>query len=167
MMSALLIAQLTHLARIEIPILVLLCVLVIFVGFHFKRAANSSEEIFPAGRKMTAWIAGLSFVSANLRSVALMGWAGSAYPCGILAGHCGMGAAPALILDLIGAGGWTHLKARIAHNVGNPSYTHVGRARALAYGLVQLPYGAWERFEHHAPTPFSTILTQPSAGGFC
>ncbi len=36
---------------------------------------------------MTAWIAGLSFLSANLGSLELMGWAGSAYQYGILAAH--------------------------------------------------------------------------------
>jgi hypothetical protein len=36
---------------------------------------------------MSAWIAGLSFISANLGSLELMGWAGSAYQYGILAMH--------------------------------------------------------------------------------
>ena len=51
-----------------------------------------------AGREMTAWIAGLSFVSANLGSLELMGWAGSAYQYGILATHWyWIGAIPAMI----------------------------------------------------------------------
>ncbi len=233
-MSALLTAQLTHLAPIDILILVLYYVLVIFVGFYVKRATNTSEQFFLAGREMTAWIAGLSFVSANLGSLELMGWAGSAYQYGILAAHWyWIGAIPAMlflgivmmpfyyiskthsvpgylqlrfgeearalsavsfglmtilmsgvnmyamalvmkvilgwninfsiwigavtvtvyvmlgglrsaiinevvqfvliwagaalvpILGLIEAGGWNNLKAQIAHNVGNPSYTHM------------------------------------------
>ena len=47
---------------------------------------------------MTAWIAGLSFVSANLGSLELMGWAGSAYQYGILATHWyWIGAIPAML----------------------------------------------------------------------
>jgi len=51
-----------------------------------------------AGREMTAWIAGLSFVSANMGSLELMGWAGSAYQYGILATHWyWVGAIPAML----------------------------------------------------------------------
>jgi SSS family solute:Na+ symporter len=47
---------------------------------------------------MTAWIAGLSFVSANLGSLELMGWAGSTYQYGILAMHWyWIGAIPAML----------------------------------------------------------------------
>ena len=51
-----------------------------------------------AGREMTAWIAGLSFLSANLGSLELMGWAGAAYQYGILAAHWyWIGAIPAML----------------------------------------------------------------------
>ena len=40
-----------------------------------------------AGREMTAWVAGLSFLSANLGAIELMGWAASTYQYGILAAH--------------------------------------------------------------------------------
>ncbi len=47
---------------------------------------------------MTAWIAGLSFLAANLGSLELMGWAGSAYQYGILAAHWyWIGAIPAML----------------------------------------------------------------------
>src|SRR5437763_6735970 len=36
---------------------------------------------------MTAWVAGLAFVSANLGSLELLGWAGNAYQYGIMAAH--------------------------------------------------------------------------------
>ncbi|MGA3346224.1 MAG: sodium:solute symporter family protein, partial [Terracidiphilus sp.] len=63
-----------------------------------KNKANTSEEFFMAGREMTAWIAGLSFVSANLGALELMGWAGSAYQYGILAAHWyWVGAIPAML----------------------------------------------------------------------
>ena len=51
-----------------------------------------------AGRDMTAWVAGLSFLSANLGALELMGWAGSAYQYGILATHWyWIGAIPAML----------------------------------------------------------------------
>ena len=47
---------------------------------------------------MTAWIAGLSFLSANLGSLELMGWAAAAYQYGILATHWyWIGAIPAML----------------------------------------------------------------------
>jgi SSS family solute:Na+ symporter len=47
---------------------------------------------------MTAWIAGLSFVAANLGALELMGWAGAAYQYGILATHWyWIGAIPAML----------------------------------------------------------------------
>ena len=90
--------QLTHLAPIDVAILLLYFAMVLFIGFYVKRAANTSEQFFLAGREMTAWIAGLSFVSANLGSLELMGWAGAAYQYGILATHWyWIGAIPAML----------------------------------------------------------------------
>ena len=72
--------------------------IVVFIGFYLRGSSNTSEEFFMAGREMTAWIAGLSFVSANLGSLELMGWAGSAYQYGILAMHWyWIGAIPAML----------------------------------------------------------------------
>ena len=96
--ALLLTRQLTTLSPIDILILVLYFVVVIFIGFYVKGSVNTSEEFFLAGREMTAWIAGLSFVSANLGSLELMGWAGAAYQYGILATHWyWIGAIPAML----------------------------------------------------------------------
>jgi solute:Na+ symporter, SSS family len=90
--------QLTHLAPVDILILALYFVVVIFIGFYVKGSTNTSEEFFLAGREMSAWIAGLSFVSANLGSLELMGWAGAAYQYGLLATHWyWIGAIPAML----------------------------------------------------------------------
>jgi SSS family solute:Na+ symporter len=90
--------QLTHLSPVDILILALYFVLVIFIGFYVKGSTNTSEQFFLAGREMSAWIAGLSFVSANLGSLELMGWAGAAYQYGILATHWyWIGAIPAML----------------------------------------------------------------------
>jgi SSS family solute:Na+ symporter len=90
--------QLTHLSAVDVLILVLYFAVVIFIGFYVKGSTNTSEEFFLAGREMSAWIAGLSFVSANLGSLELMGWAGAAYQYGMLATHWyWIGAIPAML----------------------------------------------------------------------
>src|ERR1700757_1368740 len=90
--------SLAHLNGLDIAIIAIYFVMVIWIGFYLKGQANTSEEFFMAGREMTAWIAGLSFVSANLGSLELMGWARSAYQYGILAAHWyWIGAIPAML----------------------------------------------------------------------
>ncbi|HZZ38210.1 MAG TPA: sodium:solute symporter family protein [Acidobacteriaceae bacterium] len=90
--------SLVHLSGVDIAIIAIYFGIVIYIGFYLKGSSNTSEEFFMAGREMTAWIAGLSFVSANLGSLELMGWAGSAYQYGILATHWyWIGAIPAML----------------------------------------------------------------------
>jgi len=90
--------SLARLSPLDIAVIVFYFVMVVWIGFYLKKKANTSEEFFMAGREMTAWIAGLSFVSANLGSLELMGWAGSAYQYGILTAHWyWIGAIPAMI----------------------------------------------------------------------
>jgi SSS family solute:Na+ symporter len=90
--------QLTHLSPVDLIILVLYFVVVLFIGFYVKGSTNTSEDFFLAGREMTAWIAGLSFISANLGTLELMGWAGNTYQYGILAMHWyWVGAIPAML----------------------------------------------------------------------
>ena len=73
-------------------------IMVLGIGWYLKRQTKTSEDFFMAGREMTAWIAGLSFLSANLGSLELMGWAGAAYQYGILATHWyWIGAIPAML----------------------------------------------------------------------
>src|SRR5277367_676685 len=90
--------QLARLNWIDVLVIAIYFAIVVFIGFYLKGSTNTSEEFFMAGREMTAWIAGLSFVSANLGSLALMGWAGAAYQYGILATHWyWIGAIPAML----------------------------------------------------------------------
>jgi SSS family solute:Na+ symporter len=90
--------SLAKLSILDIVVIAVYFAMVIWIGFYLKGHANTSEEFFMAGREMTAWIAGLSFVSANLGSLELMGWAGSAYQYGILAVHWyWIGAIPAML----------------------------------------------------------------------
>ncbi|MBZ5615482.1 MAG: sodium:solute symporter family protein [Acidobacteriia bacterium] len=90
--------RLVHLSLVDSIIIVFYFVLVLAIGFYLKRRANTSEDYFLAGREMTAWIAGLSFLSANLGALELMGWAAASYQYGILAAHWyWIGAIPAMI----------------------------------------------------------------------
>jgi SSS family solute:Na+ symporter len=90
--------MLVHLSGVDILIVVLYFAMVIGIGFYLRRYTNTGEDFFLAGRSMTAWIAGLSFVAANLGALELMGWASAAYQYGILATHWyWVGAIPAML----------------------------------------------------------------------
>src|ERR1700761_8977058 len=79
--------HLIHLSTIDVLIIAFYFAIVLFIGFYVRGEARTSKDFFMAGREMTAWIAGVSFISANLGSLEMMGWAGSTYQYGILALH--------------------------------------------------------------------------------
>jgi SSS family solute:Na+ symporter len=90
--------RLLHLSSVDLAIVVLYFVAVLSIGFYLKKYTKTGEDFFLAGREMTAWVAGLSFLAANLGSLELLGWAGSAYQYGILAAHWyWIGAIPAMV----------------------------------------------------------------------
>jgi len=89
---------LVHLSGVDLVIIVFYFALVLGIGFYLKGQANTGEDFFMAGREMTAWVAGLAFLSANLGSLELMGWAGNSYKYGILAAHWyWIGAIPSML----------------------------------------------------------------------
>jgi SSS family solute:Na+ symporter len=135
-------SRLTGLSPVDVLILVLYFAVVIFIGFYVKGSTNTSEDFFLAGREMTAWIAGLSFVSANLGSLELMGWAGSAYQYGILATHWyWIGAIPAMLFLGI---------------VMMPFY-YISKTHSVP-GYLQLRYGEGARGLAAVSFGFMTIL---------
>src|ERR1700733_11826782 len=79
--------RLISLSFSDLLIIVLYFVMVLGIGVYLKRYANTSSDFFMAGREMTGWVEGLSFLSANLGALELMGWAASTYQYGILAAH--------------------------------------------------------------------------------
>ncbi len=90
--------HLVHLSAVDYAIIVFYFALVLTIGWYLRGKANTGEDFFMAGREMTAWVAGLSFLSANLGALELMGWAGSAYQYGIMATHWyWIGAIPAML----------------------------------------------------------------------
>ncbi len=90
--------QLLTLGAVDFLIIVIYFAVVLGIGFYLKKFASTGEDFFLAGRKMTAWIAGLSFISANLSSLETMGWSAMAYQYGMLGAHAYLiGAIPAIL----------------------------------------------------------------------
>jgi SSS family solute:Na+ symporter len=91
---------------------------------------------------MTAWVAGLSFLSANLGALELMGWAASAYQYGILAAHWyWVGAIPAMLFLGI---------------VMMPFY-YISKTHSVP-GYLQLRYGESTRALSAISFAFMTVL---------
>src|ERR1700710_1696781 len=91
-------SRLMTLAPVDLAIIILYFVAVSGIGLYLRRYTKTGEDFFLAGREMTAWVAGLSFLAANLGSLELMGWAAAAYQYGILATHWyWIGAIPAML----------------------------------------------------------------------
>lgn len=60
---------------------------VLVIGIYLRGRTRTGEDFFLAGRSCSAWVAGLSFIAANLGALELLGWAASAYEYGMLAAH--------------------------------------------------------------------------------
>jgi solute:Na+ symporter, SSS family len=91
-------SHLLTLSPIDMVIVSIYFVVVLAIGFYLKKFASTGDDFFMAGRKMTAWIAGLSFISANLSSLETMGWSAMAYQYGMLGAHAYLiGAIPAIL----------------------------------------------------------------------
>ncbi|HXW16983.1 MAG TPA: hypothetical protein VEJ39_01690, partial [Candidatus Acidoferrales bacterium] len=91
-------SHLVRLTSVDLVIVAFYFILVLAIGLYLRDRANTGEDFFLAGREMTAWIAGLSFLSANLGALELMGWAAASYQYGILATHWyWIGAIPAML----------------------------------------------------------------------
>src|ERR1700743_2223043 len=91
-------SKLVSLSAVDVIIIVFYFAIVPAIGFYLRGQSNTGEDFFMAGREMTAWIAGLSFLSANLGALELLGWAASSYQYGILAAHWyWIGAIPAML----------------------------------------------------------------------
>src|SRR5712691_7063987 len=91
-------SRLISLNGVDMAIIVIYFAAVLAIGYYLKGQSETGEDFFLAGREMTAWIAGLSFLSANLGSLELMGWAAASYQYGILAAHWyWIGAIPAML----------------------------------------------------------------------
>jgi solute:Na+ symporter, SSS family len=135
-------ARLLSLSGVDLAIIAIYFVAVLAIGFYLKGEAKTGEDFFLAGREMTAWIAGLSFVSANLGALELMGWAAAAYQYGILATHWyWIGAIPAMLFLGI---------------VMMPFY-YISKTHSVP-GYLQLRYGEPSRALSAVSFGFMTVL---------
>src|ERR1035437_8776916 len=91
-------SRLLSMAPVDFAIVAVYFALVLGIGFYLKKFTSTGEDFFMAGRGMTAWVAGLSFISANMSSLEMMGWSAIAYQYGILGAHAYLiGAIPAIL----------------------------------------------------------------------
>jgi solute:Na+ symporter, SSS family len=86
------------LSWVDIAIIVFYFAFVLGIGFYLKRFTKTGEGFFMAGRGLTAWIAGLAFISTNLGSQETMGYSGTTYQYGMVMNHAyWIGAIPAIL----------------------------------------------------------------------
>jgi SSS family solute:Na+ symporter len=130
------------LRAVDFVIITAYFVMVLGIGLYLKRHARTGDDFFLAGHNISAWVAGLSFVSANLGALELMGWAASTYQYGILAAHWyWIGAIPAMLFLGI---------------VMMPFY-YISRTHSVP-GYLQLRYGAPTRTLGAAGFAVMTVL---------
>ncbi len=71
---------------------------VLGIGYYLKRFTTSENDFFLAGRKNSAWVAGLAFLSANLGALELLGMTGNTFKYGMYVAHFyWVGAIPAML----------------------------------------------------------------------
>lgn len=66
-------ARVMSLSSVDRVIIILYFGLVLGLGLYLRRYTTTGKEFFMAGRQMSAWVAGLSFISANLGSLEIFG----------------------------------------------------------------------------------------------
>lgn len=79
-------------------IIVIYFVFILGLGYYLKKFTKSQEDFFIAGRKNSAWVAGIAFLSANLGALELLGMTGNTFKYGMYVAHFyWIGAIPAML----------------------------------------------------------------------
>jgi len=87
-----------HLGMMDWIIVVLYFAFVIAIGLYLKRFGDQEDNFFLAGRRNSAWVAGIAFVSANLGALEILGWTGGTVKYGMFVSHFyWIGAIPAML----------------------------------------------------------------------
>ncbi len=90
--------EIIHLSVIDWAILLLYIGFIVWMGFYLKRFTHNEEDYFLAGRKNSAWVAGIAFMSANMGAMEVIGYAGQSVKYGLYAAHFYLiGAIPAML----------------------------------------------------------------------
>ncbi len=73
-------------------------VFIVWIGFYLKKYTQTDNDYFLAGRKNSMWICGIAFMSANMGSMEVIGYAGQSVKYGLYAAHFYLiGAVPAML----------------------------------------------------------------------
>ena len=136
---------------VDMAIIVVYFVLVLGIGVYLKRFAKTGEDFFLAGRGMTAWVAGLAFISTNLGSQETIGYSSSTYQHGMLMNHAyWIGAIPAIVFLALVMMPFYHICR--THSVPGYLKLRYGEAVAGTVGhLLPLPDDLHERHQHVRP----------------
>ncbi len=90
--------EIIHLSFIDWAILLVYIGFIVWMGFYLKRYTQSDEDYFLAGRKNSAWVAGIAFMSANMGAMEVIGYSGQSVKYGLYAAHFYLiGAIPAML----------------------------------------------------------------------
>ncbi|HEY6340313.1 MAG TPA: class II aldolase/adducin family protein [Bryobacteraceae bacterium] len=151
--------RLVRLSGVDTAIIAIYFAAVLGIGFYLKDRTHTGKDFFLAGREMTAWIAGLAFLSANLGALELMGWAAASYQYGILATHWYEGKLrPSSDLP-------THLILYRAFTaIGGVVHTHSRGATVWAQAGQEIPcFGTPHADYFHALSRRRSIWTHPKS----
>jgi SSS family solute:Na+ symporter len=71
---------------------------IVWIGFYLKKFTKTDEDFFLAGRRNSMWVCGIAFMSANMGSMEVIGYAGQSVKYGLYAAHFYLiGAVPAML----------------------------------------------------------------------
>jgi SSS family solute:Na+ symporter len=87
-----------NLSLVDWLVLAVYFAFILGLGYYLKRFTKSQEDFFLAGRKNSAWVAGIAFLSANLGALELLGMTGNTFKYGMYVAHFyWVGAIPAML----------------------------------------------------------------------
>ncbi|MEW6512140.1 MAG: sodium:solute symporter family protein [Bacteroidota bacterium] len=87
-----------NLGLVDWLVLAIYFTFILGLGYYLKRYTRSQDDYFLAGRKNSAWVAGIAFLSANLGALELLGMTGNTYKYGMYVAHFyWVGAIPAML----------------------------------------------------------------------
>ena len=87
-----------HLNIFDWAILLVYFGFIAWIGFYLKKFTRTDDDFFLAGRRNSMWVCGVAFMSANMGSMEVIGYAGQSVQYGLYAAHFYLiGAIPAML----------------------------------------------------------------------
>ncbi len=79
-------------------IMIIYFAFIAWIGFYLKKFTKTDDDFFLAGRRNSMWVCGIAFMSANMGSMEVIGYAGQSVKYGLYAAHFYLiGAVPAML----------------------------------------------------------------------